>query len=254
MKKAFRSLSIGNSFSEDALAYVHDIAAAAGIAWDTFNLYIGGCSLETHWKNFTESAPNYSLIINAQYVRMASINEMLADGSFDVITTQQCSNFSGMPETYEPYLTNLVAEIRKAQPNAKLYLQETWAYEIDSRHAAFPNYHCNQREMYERLHAAYYHAADSIGAELIPVGELIQYLRENVPEFDYKNGGISLNRDSFHLNIPYGRYLNSAVWFETILGEDIRGNRFVPMNGDEPADPAFISRLQNHVHDFLHRK
>lgn len=253
MKKTFRSLSIGNSFSEDALAYVHDIAAAAGIEWETVNLYIGGCSLETHWKNFTASAPDYSLIVNAKYTRMASINEMLADGTFDVITTQQCSNYSGMPETYEPYLTNLAAEIRKAQPNAKLYMQETWAYEIDSGHDAFPYYHCDQREMYNRLHDAYRNAAASIGADIIPVGEIVQYLRENIPEFDYKNGGMSLNRDSFHLSIPYGRYLNGAVWFETILGEDIRGNSFIPMNGEEPADSAMISRLQNYVHDFLHR-
>lgn len=253
MKKKLRSLSIGNSFSEDALAYVHCIAEAAGIEWTTYNLYIGGCSLETHWNNYQKSAADYTLIVNGQYTRPASINEMLANGSYDIVTTQQASHFSGKPETYQPYLTNLAAEIRKAQPSAKLYLQETWAYEIDSNHGAFPDYGCDQRQMYDRLSAAYRTAADSVKADIIPVGDVIQYLRENVPQFYYKNGGKSLNRDGFHLSIPYGRYINSAVWFETILGEDVRKNSFTPMAGDIPADRELIERLQNYVHDFLHR-
>ncbi len=42
MHKTFRTLTIGNSFSQDALAYVHQIARAAGIDWEANNLYIPG--------------------------------------------------------------------------------------------------------------------------------------------------------------------------------------------------------------------
>ena len=44
-------LSIGNSFSEDAQRYLHQIANANGDDIFCANLYIGGCSLERHYNN-----------------------------------------------------------------------------------------------------------------------------------------------------------------------------------------------------------
>ena len=44
-------LAIGNSFSQDELRFLHGIAKSAGQEVMTANLYIGGCSLETHIKN-----------------------------------------------------------------------------------------------------------------------------------------------------------------------------------------------------------
>ncbi len=44
-------LCIGNSFSTDATTYLSRVAASAGITLETYNLYIGGCSLERHWNN-----------------------------------------------------------------------------------------------------------------------------------------------------------------------------------------------------------
>ena len=44
-------LAIGNSFSEDASAYIHQMAEIAGYDVQIVNLYIGGCPLERHWQN-----------------------------------------------------------------------------------------------------------------------------------------------------------------------------------------------------------
>lgn len=248
MKKSIRTLTIGNSFSQDALAYVHQIARADGIDWEANNLYIGGCPIETHHQNYIEKAQAYSLEINGKTTgRMVSINEMLADGIYDVVTTQQASHFSGMENTYA-LLPELVRWIRAAQPHARLYLQETWAYEIDSTHGAFPQYHSDQRYMYECLRDAYRKYASLVDAQLIPTGDVVQYFRENLPRFDYAHGGLSLNRDGFHLSIPYGRYLNSAVWYETLLGGDIRGNAYVP---DGVGDVTILTEIQNEVHQYL---
>lgn len=248
MKKTFRTLTIGNSFSQDALAYVHQIACAAGINWEANNLYIGGCSLEQHHRNYTEHAAAYSLEINGKTTgQMVSIQDMLTTGEYDAVTTQQASHFSGMTDTYR-FLPELAGWIRTAQPNAKLCLQETWAYETDSTHSAFPQYHSDQRYMYECLRDAYRSYAKQVGALLIPTGDVVQYFRENIPRYNYAKGGMSLNRDGFHLSIPYGRYLNSAVWFETLLGGDIRGNAFVP-HGVKDID--ILAEIQFSVHDYL---
>src|SRR5690625_7172324 len=49
--RVLRILAIGNSFSEDAIEnYLHELAAEAGIKMIIGNMYIGGASLDLHWK------------------------------------------------------------------------------------------------------------------------------------------------------------------------------------------------------------
>ena len=46
-------------------------------------------------------------------------------------------------------------------------------------------------------------------------------VEQPVPEFDYKNGGISLCRDGFHLSLDYGRYIAAAVWLRVLSGKPV---------------------------------
>ena len=46
-----RILAIGNSYSQDATRYLHQIARRGGVALNVSNLYIGGCPLSRHFKN-----------------------------------------------------------------------------------------------------------------------------------------------------------------------------------------------------------
>ena len=243
-----RTLSIGNSFSQDACAYLHRAAGSAGLEWETVNLYIGGCSLEYHAENLREKRENYALEINGEYAgRQISIPEALAWGTYDFVTLQQASHFSGKRETYYPFIGELAEACRAAQPGAKLMIHETWAYEVDSAHGAFPDYGCDQRRMYDLLRAAYREAAGSVGAGIIPVGDTVQHFRENVPGFDYPNGGESLCRDGFHLSIPVGRYLASLVWLETLAGVDARESSFLPEGMDEKKRVLLTKR----THEYL---
>lgn len=186
------------------------------------NLYIGVCSLETHLENLKENNSYYDLEINGDYCgRKISISEALQLEKWDIITVQQVSGLSGIYETYEPYLSALISSIKEEQPNAKIYFHQTWAYEIDSNHQDFARYGINQSNMYECIQSVSIKAAKSIGAELIPTGKVIQKLRETIPEFDYKNGGISLCRDGFHLSYDYGRFAAAAVWLHILSGSKI---------------------------------
>lgn len=54
-------LSIGNSFSQDAHKWLHEIASNHGMELETANLYIGGCSLQTHWENLVNDNAHYEL-------------------------------------------------------------------------------------------------------------------------------------------------------------------------------------------------
>jgi len=227
-------LAIGNSFSDDARTYIPQIAAASGIELVFGNLYIGGCSLERHHQNMTEDAAAYSYTKTGAEGREASIREALEEEKWDYVTMQQASHFSGLYETYQPYLTELSAYVKKYAPQAEQLIHETWAYEIDSTHEQFPNYDCNQKKMYLQLRAAYDHAAASLGGlRVIPCGDAMQIARSH-PMFDYANGGKSLNRDGFHASWTHGRYLLGLVWVELLTGADLTGNSFVPVREDEP--------------------
>ena len=57
-------LAIGNSFSEDATRYLHNIARADGERINVVNLYIGGCTLDRHYRNMLSGARAYELQCN----------------------------------------------------------------------------------------------------------------------------------------------------------------------------------------------
>ena len=221
-------LAIGNSFSQDATHYLQQIAAADKVDMKVANLYIGGCSLERHWDNIQSGAKDYLYEENGWSTdKYVSIQEALSMDKWNYIVTQQASHDSGIPETYHPYIENIIGYLKEKAPEAKLLLHQTWAYEIDSQHPQFIRYHQNQQEMYERLSEAYRSVAAQVGLRMIPSGDVIQALRKRKP-FIYEDGGMSLCRDGFHMNILYGRYLLAAVWYKTITGNSIRQNTYIP--------------------------
>ncbi len=241
-------LSIGNSFSVDAQAWLHEIAENQGAEVTLGNLYIGGCSLELHAQNIREDKKAYEYYKTGREARTASVGEALREENWDAVTLQQASHFSGQWETYEPWLEEVSEYVRKLCPGAKIYIHETWAYEADSDHPAFPQYLCNQSRMYEDLHKAYRKAAKAIGADIIPCGTAMQIAR-GMLDFDYANHGLSLNRDGFHASLTYGRYLLGLVWAEILLGQNAMENTFAPCaEGEPPCQEKLLMDLRRAAH------
>jgi hypothetical protein len=221
-------LAIGNSFSEDATHYLHQIAKADEIDTKVVNLYIGGCSLETHWHNVEENAKLYLYQLDGKATQQyVSIKDALIEEQWDFVTIQQASHDSGIQESYYPYIYKLFDYIKEYAPKAEVLLHETWAYETDSTHNCFVRYNHNQQEMYQRLYEAYNRAAAELGVRVIPCGDVIQQVRTKEP-FQYGKGGMSLCRDGFHMSFIYGRYLLAATWYEVIFGKGILTNTYIP--------------------------
>lgn len=226
--KQFKLLAVGNSFTQDSLYYLHDLAKVGEIDMKVVNLYIGGCSLERHWNNVMTEAKDYMYEENGHSTdRYVSINEMLVEDNWDYIITQQASHDSGIKETYFPYLEQLLEYFKLKAPGAECLLQKTWAYEHDSNHGEFKRYDCDQFKMYHQLSRCYEDAAKKTGLRLIPSGDLIQVVRTKKP-FRYELGEKSLCRDGFHMDMIYGRYLLSAVIYSYLFQRDIRKNTFTP--------------------------
>ena len=242
-------LSIGNSFSQDAQRWLHQIAASDGVDLTCANLYIGGCTLERHDRNREENACAYAYEQNGGTgILRTTLERALTREEWDVVTFQQSSGLCGVPESYEPYLTMLIFQVAELVPKASLWMHETWAYERDFAARRFEeNYHNDQQEMYERLREAYGYWAEKHDLPLLPVGDAIQYVRTHVPAFDYANGGMSLNRDGYHLTKTYGRYLAGLVWYAKLTGADVTKNRFTPAESGMETDEAVLQAIREAV-------
>ncbi|MGM9680069.1 MAG: DUF4886 domain-containing protein [Eubacteriales bacterium] len=237
---AYTLLAVGNSFSQDALYYLHPLAAAVGIDLDTVNLYIGGCSLERHCRNLQQCTCDYLYELNGTSTgRTVSANEVLDERKWDFIMTQQASHDSGLWETYQPYLSAVQDYFKSHQPDARRLLMQTWAYEQDSTHDKFVRYGRDQQEMHRRLTECYDRAAEECSLPLIPCGTVIENLRK-LPPFRYEAGERSICRDGYHMDLIYGRYLLAGTIFTFLFGGDLTENPFLP----DGADPAIIDVIQ----------
>ena len=243
-------LAIGNSFSQDAIRYLYDIAKEGGAEIKAVNLCIGGCSLEMHWNNITENSALYGYELNGEGSgHRASIKEALMEEAWDYVTMQQVSGNSGILESFYPYIRNISEYVTQYAPSAEQLLHQTWAYEVDSEHPDFIKYNSDQEKMYEAITEAYGSLAKEFSFRVIPSGRVIQEIR-SYPEFDYTNGGTSLCRDGFHMSLDYGRYAVAATWFEHILQGDITENDFIPndINIKEKADISKLKLIKEVVH------
>ena len=230
-------LSIGNSFSEDAQRYLHQIAKSCGDDIYCANLYIGGCSLETHYNNIKENKSDYDFQVNGEHTNeKISIKDALIREDWDYITVQQVSSFSGMIETYYPYITEVIGFAKKLRPNAEIILHQTWSYENGSDHAAFINYDCDSDKMFEKIVQTNAEVAKRENVKtVIPDGEIINALRKK-KEFDYQNGGATLCRDTFHMDFVFGRYALSITWYKILSGKDVTKVSYLPPFETESVD------------------
>ena len=223
-----RILAIGNSFSVDALEdHFYPVAAEAGVTVIVGNMYIGGCFLERHVNNLRNDAGAYSyrkITADGKLTKTPDfkLSNALKDEKWDYVSVQQSSPLSGKPESYEPWLTELVEYVRANAPQAELMFQMTWAYDRDSKHKRFPDYNKDQDYMYECILSAVQQTVPRVGIDIIiPSGTAVQNAR-TTSLVD------NITRDGYHMSKPQGRYLLACTWVEKVLGRKVRGTEYCP--------------------------
>ena len=223
-------LAIGNSFSQDATRYLHQIAKADGVDLTVANLFIGGCSLFRHFKNIQMDLKDYILEFNGESTDFyVSVKEALLTREWDVITLQQASNLSPDFDSYQPYINVIADYIRTYAPKAKLYIHQTWGYETGSARITNLNYN-TYHEMFADVEKAYDAAFKAINADgIIRSGKLLGTL--------LNNGIEKIHRDTFHVELGTSRYAIGLLWYKTLTGNSIMQNTFadfdVPVSEEE---------------------
>ncbi len=244
--RTVKLLAIGNSFSRDAVEQnLHELAAAAGDTLIIGNLYIGGCPLERHLNNVREDRHDYVYRkIGADGKRVEkkniSIREALADDSWDYISFQQASKFSGKYDTYSKSLPELMAYVKKNGPKKYIpVLHQTWAYQQGADHTGFRLYDDDQMTMYRAIVDANNRAA-RLGKikVVIPSGTAVQNARTSFI-------GDNMNCDGYHLDRGVGRFTAACAWYEKIMGGNAETNTYVP--ADMNPDLAAVAKKAAHA-------
>jgi hypothetical protein len=275
--KSLKVLAIGNSFSNDATFYLEDIAASSKeLKLEVGGASLGGCSLERHW-NLASLSQQYPDVLPYEFRR----SDIMGDGRFnlqqalqahkwDVVTLQQVSRRSWLPDTFQPYLDNLIEVVKTLAPTAEIMLHQIWSYRQDA--IFFIENGLTQESMFEKVRATYAKFGSECGLRVIPSGQAMQNAREAGEPFVYPDHSFSYHApvypnlpdqsnslnagwgwnintgdgipkfglDPIHCNAR-GKYLTAAVWFET-FGGDIDETTFRPDEIDE-ADWKFLRKI-----------
>ena len=223
-------LAIGNSFSVDALQYVWNICRSLGISKIVLgNLYIGGCSLNTHVTNANNDSASYTYYYNDSgswtNTKEYKISTAVKSRSWDFISMQQASGDSGVESTYSK-LGTLISKVKSymgSSAKTKLVWHMTWAYQANSTHSAFSTYNKNQTTMYNAIVTAVTNKiqTNSNFDRIIPSGTAVQNMRSSVV-------GDTLTRDGYHMSYDLGRFLVGLMFVKSITGLDISKNTYVP--------------------------
>ena len=271
--KPLRVLIVGNSFSVTVMRELPNIVdAQKEHALDITSMYIGGCSLERHVREYEKALkdPNHRPYSQTHYITgqgrlprvMGSLVDVLAAGTYDVITIQQASPVSFKLDSWTPYGDKLVAILREKQPRAKLLIHQTWSYRCKSP-LMTDEWKFTQEEMFKGVRAVCADRAKHFDCGVIPMGEAVQLWRRgngakplsaNEEEFKkyeypkmpprnvYKGDVVGWYRwrrrkkptphweiwcDYTHLN-PDGFYLQGCVWFAYLFGADAEKITYKP--------------------------
>ena len=239
---SLKILTIGNSYSDDAMEYVYNIAKSLGIKdVEVANLRYNSCSLAMHldnakndkgvymyrhWVNGASKWTDYgSWSSNGTY----KISQAVTDADWDFIVFQQVSTSSTNASTYDD-LNELISIVEELNPTAKLAWHMTWG-----------NKATTDLSMYNGIVSAVNEKIltnDKIDY-VIPVGTAIQNARGT---------SVTLNAimRNNHLGYGLGRYIAGLTFIKTLTGMSIDNISYAP-TADTEGHTIIISDYEKQV-------
>lgn len=218
-------LCIGNSYSVDSFVYLPDLLKGAGIESTVGVMYIGGCSLETHVKNWATSAKAYGYfknVGNGWYEETnCDIGQVMASDDWDIVCFHQVSDWSGIYSTIKIYLQDLITKTKSILPNVKLAYMMTPAWGAHNK--GYGSNYENQLDMYTKICETCKDVEKEFDFDyLIPVATTVQNAR-NTSLVNYGDDLFASSTDR-HLEDGIGRLLGAYTVYLTFAA------RYVPFD------------------------
>ena len=246
-------LMIGNSFCYYFVSELYGIANAAGVEMNVTNLYESGCMLEEHWNwmtNKEEGLGKYSYWVTNSMGRwnpsgITTSYDALTTMDWDVITLQQhfspevAATYESAKQSCTPYAKDLFDKLKSESPDAKLYWQQTWAYQAG--HKEIPDT-AAQKNQQNNITKVSKEICEENGVDMIPSGNAWVIARANELV-----GDTLCQTDLYHDgDVGGGQYLNACVWFEVLTGKSCIGNTWRP--GNYELSEELVTQLQLAAH------
>ena len=255
-----RLFIIGNSFSQNASAFLPQLAKESGKTLIIGHAELGGHSLEQHW-GYVEKAEANADDPKGKPYGGKSLKMLLGEEKWDMVTIQQYSYLSADSSTYYPYASKLIAYVKALQPQVRIVIHQTWAYRTDAKkfgRIGEDKTAMNQQEMWQKSRAAYHLLAKRINAPILPVGDAFQIVANDrkygfKPDlsFNYEHPTAPSLPDQTHsINVGYywnkkelvfdpnhandaGKYLGGLIWYGMLFNDPVKHIKFKPENVSE---------------------
>ena len=258
-------LAIGNSFSDDSVRRLREIAEADGVNIRSYSAYVAGRPLGSHYKAWidetdyridVEGASKFEVLGTVH--EYSTLKEIVSEYDWDYITLQGTTHYDSYDEGLwgvdaaetEKYWKTLKDGIIELKPGAKRLVNATWApiNELAAKvnNGMFADGVPDARGAY--ITALMPHeqtgadicsteVRDDGGKAYIPVGVAVDHLLRNYdfPEYVTDENGKYDNspetrgvyRDTVcHLTNNVGRVLAGLVWYEMLTGTPATENKY----------------------------
>lgn len=239
--KKISVLMIGNSFSVDVARYTHQLSLGGDVEIEVCVLYVGGCSLEQHINFIKEGSAPYEWFVNGESTgRYIDLKTALLMKEWDYITLQQVSVFSGLKDTFYPYINQLIDYVKLYQKNPHFVLHKTWPYENGFNNTNFEHYNYDRKTMYKCINETYDYVAKDLGIDIvIRSGDIVEAAIEKYGEHFHKDG--------FHLN-EIGRYIVGLGFVHTFNNNQMLNQLFLFEGLDKKQAKEYESLVYKTLH------
>lgn len=231
-------LTVGNSFSDDAMEYVWKIAQAAGVKNVILgNLYYGGCRVAWHYEFWLCNSPKYEYRENVDGHWRTAANSTFeaAFGTYDwdFISFQQSAQVVQSEATNYEDLYALMQMARERCPDAKFVWHMPWANPHE-------NYNNSTETMFRDLLTAQRMLLENYSFdEILTTGTGIQNARTSYIPTD------EFIRDGWHLSFILGRYIAGLTFFTQLTGISVKDISFAPEGLSEEYKQIAIEAAEN---------
>lgn len=257
-KTEIKILDIGNSFTDNATAYIPDISKSIEADLSKVSLYklvMSGASFKDWYdcyKGMSKKKYSYSKIIGND-VKVVGKRDTLEGGyinnelflnvlkkQWDVIVIHQVSNFSMNYKEWgskknNGYLADFLGMIYDRQPNAKIIFLLTHVSNKIAEKSGM-----STKEVYKIMLDSYFYLQENYGIKnIIPVGTSIENLR-NTSLYTEED----ISSDNHHLRDGVSKYTSSLTYYESVLSK-ITGKGIIDLkyNTKKVSSEDFINSL-----------
>lgn len=235
--KSVKILALGNSYSNDAFAWLYNILESAGYD-DVILGYIiyGGCNINNHWTNVDDDTSNdFGVETFATYngrlerypledgktLRYA-YQKMIAMHEWDYVVISHGPKHVEVRETYS-HLRELLDFVKAnlRNPGAKFIYHMIWKYNDNVAGGSTAKCYEDILDITRNVVLK-----NEEFVEVIPAATM----RQNMMSSCLTDGDIS--RDYGHMSLGLGRYALGLLWYSCITGGSLDDVSFIPASDD----------------------